>query len=214
MFQLIDGLDSLIRCLDKLYLKDETCSAYEAYEDFEKFVKPSDMKINDYIIKFEQLYGKAKSHQMEIHDGVLAYRLLNSAGLSESHKQLVRATVPALQYAAMKEQLKKVFINTGDTVGQSPECSVKVEPVASVFNAACSVGDGDHQSGDSSHDCDFCGYSSPAGKSKFGSQFRGRGNRGRAQATPRRAQRACFACGSTSHLVRDCPNKVTSEESL
>ena len=39
------GLKNLLDCLDKLYLKDQTCSAYEIYEEFEKFVKPSDMSI-------------------------------------------------------------------------------------------------------------------------------------------------------------------------
>ena len=43
---------------------------------------------------------------MEIHDGVLAHRLLNN-------KQLVKATLSEMKYSAMKEKLKKVF--TSDT---------------------------------------------------------------------------------------------------
>ena len=46
------------------------------------------MSISDYINRFERLYQKAKSYKMEIHDGVLAYHLLNSANLSDHHKQL------------------------------------------------------------------------------------------------------------------------------
>ena len=80
---------------------------------FEKFVRPAEMSIADYIIQFERLHIKAKSHSMEIHDGVLAYRLLNGANLSESHKQLVRATLREMKYDTMKEQLKKVFTNAG-----------------------------------------------------------------------------------------------------
>ena len=34
------------------------------------------MTINDCIIHFERLHNKAKGYKMEIHDGVLAYRLL------------------------------------------------------------------------------------------------------------------------------------------
>ena len=34
---------------------------------------------------------------MEIHDGVLAYYLLNNTNISESHKQLIRATLPDLR---------------------------------------------------------------------------------------------------------------------
>ena len=102
------GLANVFTCLDKIYLKDSTCLAYEAYEEFERFVKPAEMKISDYIIKFEQLYSKAKNLNMTISDGAVAYRLLNSAGLSESHKQLVRATVTEMKYDAMKKQLTKV----------------------------------------------------------------------------------------------------------
>ena len=103
-----DGVKNLLDSLDELFLKDETCSSYEA---FEKFVRPAAMSISDYIIQFEQLHNKAKSHKMEILDGVLAYRLLNSANLSEQHKQLVGATVSEIKYSIMKEQLKKVFTN-------------------------------------------------------------------------------------------------------
>ena len=102
-----EGIKNVKDCLDKFYLKDTTCSAYEAYEEFEKFTKPSDMTISDYIIKFEQLYSRAKSHKMEILDGVLAYRLLNGAGLTENHKQLVRATVLEMKYDTMKSQVEK-----------------------------------------------------------------------------------------------------------
>ena len=68
---------------DQLFLQDETCSAYEAYATFEKFVHPPNMSISDYIIQFEQSYTKAKSQKMEMLEGVLTYHLLNIANLSE-----------------------------------------------------------------------------------------------------------------------------------
>ena len=86
----------------------ETMSqAHEAYKTFEKFAQPSGMSIS--VIKFEQLYFKAKSFHMEILDGVLAYRLLNSANLTNVQKQLVKATLSKTDYQIMKDQLKKVF---------------------------------------------------------------------------------------------------------
>ena len=65
------------------------------------------MNISDYVIKFEQLYFKAKSFYMEILDGVLTYRLFNSANLTNEQKQLVKATVSKMDYQIMKDQLKK-----------------------------------------------------------------------------------------------------------
>ena len=102
------GLNNLIAELDEIYLKDESSQAYEAYETFEKCVRPSGMSISEYVIKFEQLYFKAKSLHMEILDSVLAYRLLISLALmSNEQKQLVKATVNKIDYQIMKYQLKR-----------------------------------------------------------------------------------------------------------
>ena len=97
------GVNNLIAELDKMYLKDESSQAYEAYESFEKLVLPSGMSISDYAIKFEQLYFKANSFDMEILEGVLAYRLLNSANLTNEQKQLVKSTVSKIDYQIMKD---------------------------------------------------------------------------------------------------------------
>ena len=107
-----DGVQELLKTLDVLYLKDECTLAYEAYESFEKYIRPTDLSITEYIIQFERLYNKAKSFKMEIHDGVLAYRLLNNANLSDTHKQLIRATVSEMNYKNMKDQLNKIFASS------------------------------------------------------------------------------------------------------
>ena len=85
------------------------------------------MSVGDYIIQSKQLYKKTKSHKMEVLDGVLAYRLLNSINLSEQHKQLVRATVSDMKYSIMKERLKKVFKNSGSTAYVKKEHPIKLE---------------------------------------------------------------------------------------
>ena len=56
-----NGVKNLLEKLDdKLYLKDDTHSAYEAYERFETFLRAPSMTVSDYIIEFEHLYNKAK----------------------------------------------------------------------------------------------------------------------------------------------------------
>ena len=179
-----DGVKNVLDCLDKLYLKDSTCLAYEAYEEFEKFVRPSDMKISDYIIKFEQLYSKAKNHSMTVSDGAVAYRLLNSAGLSESHKQLVRATVSEMKYDTMKKQLKKVFTNTCAS-SSSQDINIKVESSDTYYNTNTQ---GHSETGYyhphphdenfvESYDGSFCGYTNNFHhQGNFRGRFRGGGN--------------------------------------
>ena len=55
---------------------------------------------------------KVTHKTLEIHDSVLAYRLLNNANISESYKQLIRATLPELRFAAIKKHLKRVLTKT------------------------------------------------------------------------------------------------------
>ena len=57
----------------------------------------------------KQLYLKAKSFHMEISDGAMAYRLLNSANLTNEQKQLVKAMDSKMDSQIKKDKLKKVF---------------------------------------------------------------------------------------------------------
>ena len=124
------GVNKLSEVLDERYLKGEVSLAYEEYEAFEKFIRPASMTINDYIIHFERLHNKARGYKMEMHDGVLAYRLINNANISESHKQFVRATLPDLKYTTMTEQLKRVFaksVTTESIEAQQPKSEFLVK---------------------------------------------------------------------------------------
>ena len=49
------GVKNIVTVLDKLYLKDKLQMAYESYDAFEKFKRPQNMSINDYINEFERL---------------------------------------------------------------------------------------------------------------------------------------------------------------
>ena len=108
-----DGLEKILERLDKLYLQDTNQSAYLAYQEFENFKRPLEMRMREYLNNFEKLYTKIKAHGMELPDGVLAYRVLNSANLSEEEMKLCRATLTTLQYDKMVEQLLKIFGDTG-----------------------------------------------------------------------------------------------------
>ena len=101
-------------------------TAFEAYDTFERYQRPVDIGITEYINTFERLYQKAKNFKLELPDGVLAYRLLRSANLSDTHVQLARATLPSLTYNNMQQQLKKIF--SDGSVQSSSLASVKIEP--------------------------------------------------------------------------------------
>ena len=113
--------------LNPLYLKDKVQNAYIQYETFEAYKRPKELNMKDYINEFERLHNKIKEYDMALPDGVLAYKLLKQAGLSETHEQLIRATITDLSYENMKLQLKKTFGDICTPAGQTD--NIKVEPV-------------------------------------------------------------------------------------
>ena len=50
------GVELILKCLDKLYKKDATRSAFNAYEHFTEFKRSPDMSIEDYMIEFNIRY--------------------------------------------------------------------------------------------------------------------------------------------------------------
>ena len=121
-----DGIKNIVAKLDKLYLKDETQSAYEAYDNFERFKCPSDMSISDYINEFERLLNKTKQYGTTMSTDVLAYRLLKSANLSETHEQLARTTIKELKYDEMQLQLRTIFEDNDNSNSES-QVQIKME---------------------------------------------------------------------------------------
>ena len=79
------GVDNVLKRLDKLFLQDSNQSSYMAYDKFEKLQRSPDMDIKEYINQFESLYDKIRVHNLELLDGMLAYRVLKSANISQEH---------------------------------------------------------------------------------------------------------------------------------
>ena len=100
-----DGVEKVLAQLDNLFLKDKLQLAYTSYDNFEKFRRPSDMSMADYVAEFERLYNKSKVYEMVLPEGILAYKFLNNANLSDTHDKLIRATMTDLTYNSMKNQV-------------------------------------------------------------------------------------------------------------
>ena len=124
-----NGVDILINKLKSLFAKYSNQAAYLAYNKFENFRRPIDMTIVDFINEFERLYNNIKKYEMELPTGVLAYRLLKSADISEDKQQLARATLSEFSYECMKRQLKAIYDNLSQEISSAP---VKVEPTYEV----------------------------------------------------------------------------------
>ena len=73
------GIDKLFEKLDKSFRRDEVDCAYEAYKNFEICVRREGISITAYLLEFERLHEKAKTHKVELPDAILVYKLLENA---------------------------------------------------------------------------------------------------------------------------------------
>ena len=98
--------------LDKLFLKDDTQSLFQAIEDFEQYNRSKETSIDEYIRSFEQKYKRLKalrSDKEAYEDGIKAFKLLHQASLASEQKRLIRATTETLTYDGMVKALKRTF---------------------------------------------------------------------------------------------------------
>ncbi len=83
------------------------------------------------MVRFQFLYHKLGSFDVQLPEGVQAFFLLNAVNFSEEYERLARATCGIMTYANMKQCMQKIF---GDpsSCGTDGSPAVKSEPV---FNA-------------------------------------------------------------------------------
>ena len=134
------GLDDLLKELDKYYLKDVTQELFLSIEKLETYRR--DVSKGETIADYIEEFGRRNDRVRELiknedayNDGVLAYRLLNQASLSESDRKLVRSTVPKLSYDDMVKALMRclgdgaVLSHSGESSGAAKEeMRIKSEP--------------------------------------------------------------------------------------
>jgi len=222
-----DGLKTILDKLDAVFEIDKNQAAYLAYQEFETFLRPAEVSLQDYAVKFESLNSKLKTHGMTLPEGVLAYRFLNSANLSKDEMDLCRATIQEFKYTEMKKKVISLFHDKAQQ--QALNLKIKEEPV---FYGGHMNNQGQYRhpnargtgwrgraagrGGRGGFGGDRGGYGSERGATSIGQ--RGRGNLYNAPSArlarlnpPGRfgTPSTCAHCGSKYHWIRDCPDKET-----
>ena len=106
-----DGLKLIIKRLDKIFIGDDNHRIYKDLDSFEKYRRKAGILMTDFILEFENLHNKVKSHKITYPDGILAYRLIKAANLTTHHEELLKATVETgnWTYDCVVNQLQKIF---------------------------------------------------------------------------------------------------------
>lgn len=216
------GVQKIVDKLNGHYQKDKVQQAYIKLENFENFMRPSKMSIADYITEFEKLNNEVKKCEMD-GDGVMAYKLLHHANLSETEVNLIKATMTRLSYNEIKEKLQRIFNDMTSKPSVKSESAIKVE---STFYAENEPEEAYYTNN----------YSQVRGRprgryrgeSSRGDNYRARGNnmsnynrgqnmnyRGgtRKLNPPDETGEAskCAICGSCFHWARNCPDAYENQ---
>ena len=100
-----------MQTLENVFARDAEQMAFEDCMNFETFKCPPEMSTVEYITEFERLYNRI--HDTKYADGVLAYKLLINANISEEKQSMCRATMEKLTFGNIKKQLKIIHDCTG-----------------------------------------------------------------------------------------------------
>ena len=174
-----DGITFLLNALDPVFKKNEIDILYTQYSNFEKLQRDGG-KISDYIVEFERQYNLMKGKNMALPEAVLAFKLLDKAGLDQRDKQLALTACATINFENMKSALRRIF-------GESASCSndygvsVKQEVYYSKNN----------------HNPRFKKFTKSEDSKQKGTNPLDRQGR----------RTKCAICSSVFHWAKDCPHK-------
>ena len=173
---------------------------------FEEYKRPTEMPIQDYMIKFDSLHGKIKSLGMELPEGVKAYRLLHSANISDDEVKLCLATMAEFNYSEMRSQIMKICADEIATSSGTATTTIKEEPVFQSTGFKKNYSHQDERKKFSNRG----GYQSYRGKRGGGTRNRGRdstSDKGMNPPKPNGEISRCVICDSKYHWAKSCPEK-------
>ena len=132
-----EGLQTVLKELDKFFLKDIDREAFLSYDKFHEFKRPAGMPMKDFLIKFELLRNTCTSHKIEIADKIVAYQMLRAANLPTMQQELVKTTLTTFSSDNMRSQILKIF--SEDTIPENSSCSTDIDQ----FHVKSEVGNED-----------------------------------------------------------------------
>ena len=102
-----NGIDNVLKVLDKLHHKESKDDNFEYYNDFVSFKREENKSVASFILEFEAKYRIVKSKGNLISDECLAYKLLRSANISMLEERIVKASTSKFTFDNIVDTLKK-----------------------------------------------------------------------------------------------------------
>ena len=203
-----DGVDVLLKYLDKQFARDDLTVIYEKYTEFDRCKRKSGQNINDFVLEFEQKYNAcAKKSSTKISPVILAMKLIDRSSLTAMERKLVLSGIDYTQtdklFELAKTSLRKFIGEQASSHSDVGNLSaVKVETFISENEEALMASGWSKQS----NNLQGRGRGNFSGNANRGNQFNNSQYPNNSNTQFRRPfVKRCFICNSTAHLKADCP---------
>ena len=130
-----DGIDNVLKELDKLHNVNEKENAVKNYEEFLAMKRKPNQKIPEFMNEFQMIADKTKANGNNLSDDLLAFRLLQALDLPEVEIRIIKSSIAELTVKNIKDLLEKSY---GESFYNTSE--IKPEPIfqSSVKMCSCS----------------------------------------------------------------------------
>ena len=98
-----DGIDELIKTLDKHLGKDDLSDVFDKYLDFEKYYRTTE-SVQDFTAEFDNKYQKLVKHNIVLPQTILAFKLLIQANLTPEEQMMVKSGIDYTAKDTMYDQ--------------------------------------------------------------------------------------------------------------
>ena len=226
-----DGVSTIIKKLDNLFLADEGRRQFGAFHNLYNFRRSEDVEVDRFISEFEHLYFKFSEQKMTLPDSVQAFMLLAACNLSEDERKLVMSAITVVTYENMKSALKRIFARQiALKLKEVSSAEIKVEPLYERFEHDNSdvlyvkrgreTWLGGARRGSRFGTSAVRGAGARLVQSRTNERTRGRGNvhpamYGSRQMNPLNRNgeiSRCMICDSKFHWARNCPDAYENKE--
>ena len=130
-----NGVENIIKLLDRTYRKDDTSMMMKSWSDFINIRRKDSEDMKSFLNNFDQANANLKISKITLPGTVLALHMLERSGLSTNDKKLVMTGVDVAQTDSVVEDMmnaiKKYFGEGIREVEKRPQCDrpIKEEPV-------------------------------------------------------------------------------------
>ena len=212
------GVKELIIRLNKWYKQDDLSAAYAAWTNFDTYKKIYDVTMDNYISEFMRRNNELTKHDVKIPNSILAFKMLDNAGLDFKDKQIALTAVSfddkEKMLELMQQSLRKFFGSQEAYSGNSSACSavasnmpsitIKSEPVYTAEEVNVTQNDwrGNYR-----------GNTGNRGRRRGRSFGYARGSFKDSISNKNSFGKKCYICGSEYHLSPKCPKNTYVSES-